>query len=281
MIQIYATRSLHHAMTLQPQDILVLTKHMTWYARMFIWPKMVDHIKSFVTTCDTCQRIKSSSQLPAGLLQPLPTPGQQWEQVSMDFIVELPPTQDGYNVIIVFVDRLSKMVHLQPTKTTATAIDVANIFFNTVFRLHGLPRVIVSDRDPKFTSKFWQMLFKLTDTKLTLSTAFHPQTDGQTERANRTLEQYLRAFVNYKQDNWASLLPVAEFTINNAKNASTGFSPFYLANGCHPVTPTSLINPRSCLIPAASDYLDHLQTVLSTAKDNLRTAQDHQANYAN
>jgi Chromo (CHRromatin Organisation MOdifier) domain len=199
----------------------------------------------------------------------------------MDFIVELPPTQDGYNAIVVFVDRLSKMVHLQPTKTTATAVDVANIFFNTVFWLHGLPRMIVSDRDPKFTSKFWQMLFKLIDTKLTLSTAFHPQTDGQTERANWTLEQYLRAFINYKQDNWASLLPITEFTINNAKNASTGFSPFYLANGCHPVTPTSLINPRSCLIPAASNYIDHLQTVLATAKDNLRTAQDHQANYAN
>src|ERR1035438_5682167 len=134
------------------------------------------------------------------------------------------------------------MVHLQPTKTTATAVDVANIFFNTVFQLHGLPRVIVSDRDPKFTSKFWQMLFKLTDTKLILSTAFHPQTDGQTGRANQTLEQYLQAFINYKQDNWARLLPVAKFTINNAKNASTDFSPFYLANGYYPVTLTSLIN---------------------------------------
>jgi hypothetical protein len=129
--------------------------------------------------------------------------------------------------------------------------------------------VIIFDRDPKFTSKFWQMLFKLTDTKLTLSMAFHPQTDGQTEWANQTLEQYLQAFINYKQDNWASLLPIAEFTINNAKNASTGFSPFYLANGCHPVTPTSLINLCSCLIPAASDYIDHLQTVPSTVKDNL------------
>ena len=99
----------------------------------FIWPRMVDHVKSFITTCDTCQRIKSSSQAPAGLLQPLPTPGQQWEQVTMDFIVELPQTPDGYDTIVVFVDRLSKMVHLQPSKTTATAIDVANIFFDTVF----------------------------------------------------------------------------------------------------------------------------------------------------
>ena len=199
----------------------------------------------------------------------------------MDFIVELPQTQEGYDTIVVFVDRLLKMVHLHPTKTTATAMDIANIFFNTVFQLHGLPKVIVSDRDPKFTSKFWQMLFKLINTKLALSTAFHPQTDGQTERANRTLEQYLRAFINYKQDNWVSLLPITEFTINNAKNASTGFSPFYLANGCHPVTPMSLINPCSYLIPAASGYIEHLQSILSTAKDNLQTAQDHQANYVN
>ena len=149
--------------------------------RSFIWPRMVHHIKSYVATCDTCQQIKTSSQLPAGLLQPLPTPGQQWEQVTMDFIVELPETQEGHNAIVVFVDRLSKMVHLQPTMTTATAMDIANIFFNSVFRLHGLPRVIVSDRDPKFTSKFWQTLFKLVKTKLTLSTAFHPQTDGQTK----------------------------------------------------------------------------------------------------
>ena len=170
---------------------------------------MVEYIKSFVATCDTCQWIKTSSQLPTGLLQPLPTPGQQWEQVTMDFIVELPQAQEGYNVIIVFIDQLSKIVHLQPTKTTATAVDVANIFFNTVFWLHGLPQVIISARDPKFTSKFWQTLFKLVDTRLTLSTAFHPQTDGQTEHANWTLEQYLWAFVNYKQDNWVALLPIA------------------------------------------------------------------------
>ena len=224
----------------------------------FIWPKMVNHVKSFITTCDTCQQIKTSSQLPAGLLQPLPTPGQQWEQVTMDFIVKLPETSEGYNTIVVFVNRLSKMVHLQPTTTTSRAMDIANIFFMTIFCLHGLLRVIISDRDTKFTSKFWQTLFKLVNTKLALSTAFHPQTDGQTEQTNWTLEQYLWAFVNYKQDNWAHLLPVAEFTINNAKNASTGFSPFYLANGCHPITPTSLVNPCSCATPAAGENIEHL-----------------------
>ena len=145
---------------------------------------MVNHVKSFITTCDTCQWIKTSSQLPAGLLQPLLTPGQQWEQVTMDFIVEVPETSEGYNTIVVFVNRLSEMVHLQPTTTTATAMDIANIFFKTIFCLHGLPRVIISDRDTKFTSRFWQTLFKLVNTKLALSTAFHPQTDGQTERTN-------------------------------------------------------------------------------------------------
>jgi RNase H-like domain found in reverse transcriptase/Integrase zinc binding domain/Reverse transcriptase (RNA-dependent DNA polymerase) len=101
--------------------------------RAFIWPRMVNHIKSYVATCDTCQWTKTSSQLPTGLLQPLPTPGQQWEQVTMDFIIELPETPEGHNMIVVFVDRLSKMVHLQPTTTTATAMDIANIFFKAVF----------------------------------------------------------------------------------------------------------------------------------------------------
>ena len=147
----------------------------------FIWPRMVNHIKSYVSTCDTCQQTKTSSQLPTGLLQPLPTPGQQWEQVTMDFIVELPETREGHNMIVGFMDQLFKMVHLQPTTTTATAMDIVNIFFKTIYCLHGLPRVIISDRDTKFTSKFWQTLFKLVNTKLALSTAFHPQTDGQTE----------------------------------------------------------------------------------------------------
>ena len=115
----------------------------------------------------------------------------------MDFITQLPQTKAGWDAIIVFVDTFSKMVHLVPTKTTASAPETARLFFDHVVKLHGLPKSVVSDHDSKFTSKFWKTLFQTMGTKLSMSTAFHPQTDGQTERANRTLEDMLQAFVGY------------------------------------------------------------------------------------
>src|SRR5207302_383618 len=128
-------------------------------------------------SCDSCQRIKASQQSPAGLLQPLPIPSQPWEQVSMDFITQLPRTKSRFDAIIVFVDTFSKMVHLVPSRTTATAPETAQIFFDQVFKLHGLPSLIISDRDAKFTSQFRQSLFRTMGTCLAMSTAYHPQTD--------------------------------------------------------------------------------------------------------
>ena len=124
-------------------------------ARTFYWPKMIRAIKQYIQSCDVCQRNKGSNQTPAGLLQPLDTPAQKWEQVTMDFIVQLPLTKQGFDAIFVVVDRLSKRAHFIPTHTTVTAPEVAKLFFNIIFKDHGLPRIIVSDRDAKFTSKFW------------------------------------------------------------------------------------------------------------------------------
>ena len=123
-----------------------------------------------------------------------------WEQVSMDFITQLPKTKAGFDAIVIFVDTFTKMIHLVPTKIMATAPDTAWIFFDHVFKLHGLPKSIVSDHDAKFTSYFWQTVFQTMGTKLVMSTAFHPQTDGQTKQANRTLEDMLCAFTSYHQD---------------------------------------------------------------------------------
>nr|CAG8647205.1 594_t:CDS:2 [Entrophospora candida] len=156
--------------------------------------------EKYITSCDSCQRNKSNNKQPAGLLQPLSTPLKRWEQVTMDFIVQLPTTHKGYDAIIVIVDCLSKHAHFCPTHTSVTAPEVAKIFFSTIFKNHGLPQVIISDRDAKFTSRFWKTLFEQVGTKLAMSTAFHPQTDGQTERMNRTLEEMLCAY-SYKQDN--------------------------------------------------------------------------------
>ena len=160
----------------------------------------------------------------------------------MDFIVQLPLTRQKHDAIVVFVDRMTKRAYFQPTTTNATAPEIADIFFNTIFRNHGLPKVIVSDRDAKFTSKFWKALFKQLDTKLAMSTAFHPQTDGQTERMNRTLEQMLRIYTNYAQDDWDKLLTIAEFAYNNSVQSSTGYTPFELDCGQAPNTPSNLTN---------------------------------------
>ena len=123
-------------------------------ARHFYWPKLIKDVKRYIKSCDTCQRNKPTNQNPAGLLQPLDIPTKRWERISMDFIVQLPTTRQGNDAIMVFTDYLTKRAIFQPTNTTVTAPEVAKIFFNSVFRYHGLPKVIVSDRDAKFTSHF-------------------------------------------------------------------------------------------------------------------------------
>jgi len=200
----------------------------------------------------------------------------------MDLITHLLKTRSGYDAIIVFVDRLSKMVHFQPMTTTATAPDIAKLFFGTIFRLHGMPSIIVSDRNPRFTSLFWKALFKCLGTRLTMSTAFHPETDGQTERNNRTLEQILRIFVNYKQNDWDQHLIAAEFAYNNAKQASTGMSPFYLASGQDLITPASLLQPSALdtNVHSTNEFVEHMSTLIKMASEHLAEAQQRQAKYA-
>ena len=152
---------------------------------------MAKDIKQYVRSCNACQRNKSSNLWPAGLLQPLEIPSVAWEQVSLDFVVRLPLTKEGHDAILVVVDRLTKHVHFIPTHTSVTAPEVAKLFLAHVFKLHGMPCIIVSDRDAKFTSRFWKALLETLGTRAAMSTAFHPQTDGQTERANRTMEDML------------------------------------------------------------------------------------------
>ena len=249
--------------------------------RLFYWPRMNNDVRQYVKSCDSCQRIKASQQVPGGLLQPLPIPTGPWEQVSMDFIVQLPKTKAGFDAIVVFVDTFSKMTHFAPTKTTASAPDTARLFFDHIFRLHGLPKSIVSDRDAKFTSKFWKTLFQTMGTKLAMSTAFHPQTDGQTERANRTLEDMLRAFTSYRQDDWDLQLTAAEFACNNAPNASTGMSPFRINTGRDPLNPYSSITKIPDHIPATHDFLEEMSNATKIAHDALVLAKANQEKNAN
>jgi hypothetical protein len=173
--------------------------------------------------------MKAECQKPAGLLQPLPVPEWKWEEIGMDFVTGLPRTQKGNDSIWVIIDRLTKVAHFIPVKTTFGGATLARIYLKKIVRLHGIPRKIVSDRGTQFTSKFWMSLQKAMGTKLDFSTAYHPQTDGHTERVNKVLKDLLRA--------WESSLPYAELSYNNNHQASIKMSPFEALYGRKCQTP--------------------------------------------
>lgn len=180
---------------------------------------------SFIKKCPVCQAIKYPTHKPYGTLQPLPTPEAPWFDISMDFVTGLPPSK-GKTVVWVIVDRLSKFAHFIPLPTHYTAITLASVFMKEVYRLHGLPETIVLDRDPLFVSCFWTELFKQIGTKLLHSSAYHPQTDGQTEVGNRCLESYLRAFVMDEPSNWLRYLYLAEYSYNTSFHSAINMTPF-------------------------------------------------------
>jgi len=201
--------------------------------RNFWWPNLRNDVKKFIKSCETCCKAKVPRHKPYGLLSPLSTPNRPWSDISMDFIVELPKSKDMTTVMTV-VDRLTKMAHFIPLRCLPTASIAADSFICNIFRLHGFPDSIVSDRGTQFTSEFWNRLCELLNIKLTLSTSNHPQTDGQTERVNGILEQYLRCFINERQNNWVDLLPFAEFAYNNTLHQSINQSPFFANYGYNP-----------------------------------------------
>jgi hypothetical protein len=206
----------------------------------FFWPHMKRDVERIVSKCITCRQAKSKV-MPHGLYTPLPVPSEPWVDVSMDFIIGLPRTRKGRDSIFVVVDRFSKMAHFIPCHKTDDATNVADLFFREVVRLHGIPKTIVSDRDVKFLSHFWKVLWGKLGTKLLFSTTCHPQTDGQTEVVNRTLTQLLRAFVKDNLKSWEDILPYVEFAYNRSVHSSTGYSPFEIVYGFNPLTPLDLV----------------------------------------
>ena len=204
----------------------------------YYWPMLRHDVKDYVRGCNVYLASKAIRHKPYENLQSLPMPTHRWKDLLMDFVTGLPILTDwkgdSYDSILVIVDRLTKMVHYEPVKVTIDAPGLAEVIIDVVVRHHGLPDSIVTDRGSLFTSKFWSLLCYFLGIKRKLSTAFHPHTDGQTERQNSTMEAYLQAFVNFKQNDWAKLLSMAEFAYNNAKNASTGFTPFEFNCRYHP-----------------------------------------------
>lgn len=186
-----------------------------------------------MSECVTCQRNKYSNLAPAGLLQSLDLPEQIWEDLTMDFIDGLPKSE-GFSVIMVVVDRLGKSAHFIPFKHPYTAASVAAAFIRGIVRLHGIPKSIISDRDRVFVSHFWKEFFKYQGTTLKRSTAYNPQTDGQTEVVNRSLETYLRCFASSRPKQWARWLPWAEYWYNTSFHSSIGMTPFRVLYGRDP-----------------------------------------------
>jgi transposase InsO family protein len=237
--------------------------------REFYWPDMENFIKKYVASCDTCQRVKKPKHKPYGLLKPLPIPQRPWSDIAMDFAV-LPPS-NGFNLVWVVICRLTRQVHYIAAKDTITAAELAQLFLDNIVKLHGLPQTIVSDRGTLFTSHYWQEFMNALSIKHNLSTAHHQQTDGATERVIQTLKTYLRAFVNYQQDNWASYLSLAEFAYNNASHASIGISPFK-ANYGFDFTLSPVINTEDS-VPAVGARLNSLMSMHEKLREAARKSQ--------
>ena len=239
-------------------------------SRDFYWPGMTKEVRDYVSSCFYCNRNKSSNHRKYGLLQPLPIPPYPWHSLSMDFITQLPPS-DNFDAILVIVDRFSKMSLFLKTHGTATSEDLANLFIDNVFSKHGLPDNIVSDRGTLFVSSFWTSLCKQLRISRNLSTAYHPESDGQTERINQILEQYLRMYVNYQQDDWCKWLSLAEFAYNNSTHSSTKQSPFQTIYGRNPSFDS--IQPSSSSTPA-DNYLESIRLLQANLQANLEAASN-------
>lgn len=217
---------------------------------------------------------------PQGLLHTLPIPQKPWDSIAMDFVGPFPISKQC-DYLLVVICRLTSMVHLLPTTTTASSSDVANLYYREIVRLHGLPTSIVSDRDSKFTATFWRELHRLMGTRLLMSTAYHPQTDGSTERANRTVAQILRTLITSDQTDWIDHVPMTEFAINSAVSSTTGFAPFDLNYGS---TPSLLQLPRDHVpteFPGVTQFAERARLNVCAAHDAILVSRVAQTFHAN
>ena len=238
--------------------------------RQYYWPMMRETIKRYIKNCDMCQRSKAVRHAPYGLLQPNEVPDQPWRSIAMDFITDL-PNSNGYDTILVVIDRLTKMSHFIPCRKDLDARQFATLFMQHVVRLHGIPRDIITDRGSLFTSELWKETTKNLGIERRLSTAFHPQTDGQTERTNAILEQYLRSYINYQQDNWSDLISIAEFAYNNGYQETIKTTPFYANYGRNPEH--QLMNH---MITGKGTTAENMETLHQTLREEMKNAQIRQ-----
>lgn len=246
---------------------------------MFYWPNMLRQVKKFCGACNVCARSKTTTQKPFGLFHPLPVPNGRWTDVSMDFVTGLPRTHENHNMIMVIIDRFSKMAHFIPTDDNLDAERCAQLFVRESYRLHGFPTTLVSDKDIRFVNRFWHTFTKLVGTNTLMSTTNHPQTDGQTERVNQILDTLIRELARNALNDWDKILPMAEFAYNSAIQNSTGYSPFYVAQGYNPDSPAHIsadIIDSNRYSPRAEDFVRRLELIGRQVKDNIVQSQHSQ-----
>ncbi|KAL0560316.1 hypothetical protein IC582_000717 [Cucumis melo] len=255
------------------------TKMYRTLKKTYWWSGMKQEIAEYVDRCLICQQVKPVRQRPGGFLNPLPVPEWKWEHITMDFLFGLPRTSSGHDGIWVIVDRLTKTTRFIPIKMTSTLDQLARLYVDKIVSQYGVPVSIVSDRDPRFTSKFWPSLQKAMGTGLKFSTSFHPQTDGQSERTIQTLEDMLRACVLQLKGSWDTHLPLMEFAYNNNYQSSIGMAPYEALYGRPCRTPVcwNEVGERKLVGP---ELVQITTNNIKLIRENLRKAQDRQKSYA-
>ncbi|KAF7348752.1 Retrovirus-related Pol polyprotein from transposon 17.6 [Mycena venus] len=262
---------------------LGLKKMLDYLWDHFWWKEIVDDTRSYCESCSTCKRSKPSNQKPYGFLHSLNPPSEPWDSMGVDFVGPLPESKNRngvFNSLAVVIDLLTGMVHLIPTCINYTARQMAELMFEHVYKLHGLPKSIVSDRDSLFTSIFWKRLHELIGVKLRMSSAYHPETDGSTEQANRTVTQMLRQCIGPGQKDWVSKLPAIEFAMNSARSETTGYSPFFLNTGR---MPRSLLwnSDRTREYAGVANFALQRRLAIMSAHDSMIAARVKQTRNAN
>src|ERR1700687_2450344 len=245
----------------------------------YFWPGLSRSVRTYVNSCSSCLRNKATNQLPAGFLHSLPVPLDRFADIAMDFVGPFPKSK-RYDTILVITDRLTNYVKIEPTLQTATAEDIAGVVYKSWCRQFGLPRRIVSDRDKLFNSQFWRELLRLLGIKVMMSTAFHPETDGSSERSNKTVIEALRAYINRQQDDWMKHLTHVELAMNNSVNATHQQSPTEMLYG------TSLrlfpaIENIDTTVPRVAEFIERINESQVIAKDNHLTAKTIQTRNSN
>ncbi|KAD4385610.1 hypothetical protein E3N88_25779 [Mikania micrantha] len=243
------------------------------------WPGMKKDIALYVGKCLTCSKVKAEHQKPSGMLQQPEIPQWKWEQISMDFITKLPRTSSGYDSIWVIVDRLTKSAHFLPIREDFKMEKLAKLYITEIITRHGVPMSIISDRDSRFTSRFWQSMQKALGTRLDLSIAYHPQTDGQTERTIQTLEDMLRCCVVDFGGSWDNHLPLIEFSYNNSYHTSIKCAPFEALYGRKCRSPVCWAEIGESQI-TGPEIIQETTDKIAQIKDRIKAARDRQKSYA-